>query len=92
MSHALYLFAVLAVFVVVLRVHEHVTRSWRVHRLRLVCPRGRGAVQCSVVWDRSRKVWTGVERCTGFPHPREISCARDCVPLLNARFLPSEEA
>ena len=68
---------VLAVLVLVLRVMQSHGRT-----VRLVCPQGKGVVECTLVGSRQGGVYEGVERCSAFGDA-PVRCNRACLALVN---------
>lgn len=50
---------------------------------RFVCPLLRQPVACRVLQDVRIGRWLGVESCSAFGDPEELSCEQECVRRMN---------
>jgi len=75
-----------AVFLVVAAVSVLALRGgglWKVQSCRFVCPLLKQPVACRIQQDVRIGRWLGVQSCSAFGDPEELSCGQECVRLMN---------
>jgi hypothetical protein len=50
---------------------------------RMTCPKGRGRVECTMLYDDASGACVGVERCSAFQGGAPLRCDQECAKLVN---------
>lgn len=58
---------------------------------RMTCPKGRGRVECTMLFDDESGGCVGVERCSAFKPGTPLRCDQECAKLVNLGIPLHEE-